>query len=158
MFTSAWCSVKWYSSSQDIAFCVSGRFRRSFISSWRGPGLWKHETLTAHSELTGVLLGRQWCQTLPVFFMLWVIALYMLTLADVKCSGRQKCFEGTWLANIITYKQDGYQAHAISNITLSESACRLYLGEMPPLWFSLSSVTRAVKQESAPHIMHSLTD
>lgn len=117
-----------------LFFCVTGKFRLSFISSWGGPGLGSYDTVPAHSEPTGVLLGRQSCQTFPVFFMLWVCGNHALHAdIEVKCSGQQKGFEGTWPAKsgIITCKRDGYQTpqDAFFHITLSESTCRLYFGK-----------------------------
>ncbi len=146
---------------QDIAFCVRPRFRLSFISSWRGPGLWWYDTVTAHTQLTGVFrldIGN--AKVSLCFSRCEAVGVSNRSLhADSEIgSGLQKCFEGTWPAKsgIITYKQDGYQKpqDAFFHITLSESTCRLYLGGMPLLWFSFFPQSRELSNRNLLHISY----
>lgn len=64
---------------------------------------------------------------------------------------------GLWPAKSTTviYKQDGYRTpqHAFFHITR-----RLYWEQCLCFDLAFPSITRAIRQESAPHILHSLTD
>lgn len=98
-----------------------------------------------------------WTSVMPNFpgvcLWEWVITLHMLTLSESAADSRN-----VWPAEsgTISYKQDGY--HTPRDATLSESTRRSYWEEGLCFDLAFPSVTRATKQESAPHIIHTLTD